>query len=387
MGSPESKLKVLLVVPWDQESGGVAAVVGYLAGHLQSQGHQVLFLHPGPNNAMRQKITTWGYQGVEIKLRVPFNPNFPLRSVISFVVTFPFTIVQLMRLIQGQRIRVVNIHYPGEQFVYFAFCRWLMRIRLVISIHGMDAMRWEAASNKPSRPLAILFRAADLVVAPSWRFLRRCDELLAPFSARRLAIHNGTDLTELSVARAEEQRPFVLTVCSLDPWKGVDVLIRAIAFLRDAGVTTHLVVAGDGPERASLQSLIDELGLQSQVQLIGQQPRAAITRLLQQCTVFVLASRFETFGIAALEAMACGKPVVGTSVDGILEIVDDGENGLIVSPDDPRSLAAALDRLLADASLRRTLGTAARARVREQFHRERMGQNYMQIFQELVANV
>ena len=387
MGSPQTKLNVLLVVPWDQESGGVAAVVGYLAGHLQSQGHDVLFLHPGPFNTMRSRTTKWGYRGVEIKLRAPYNPNFPFRSVIAFLLTLPITLAQLIYLIKSRRIRVVNIHYPGEHFVLFAFCRWLMRIRLVISIHGTDAIRWEAPSRRPSRALAMLFRAADLVVAPSWRFLRRCDQLLAPFSARRMAIHNGTDMTSLHVARTEGTTPFILTVCSLDPWKGVDVLIRAVALLRDAGVVTRLVVAGEGPQRAFLQSLIDDLALHSQVQLVGQQSRAEVAHLLQECTTFVLASRFETFGIAVLEAMACGKPVIGTAVDGILEIEEDGQNGLVVNPDDAPALAAALDRLLADAGLRRALGSAARARVQQEFYRERMGESYTHAFQELVANV
>src|SRR2546428_5395975 len=132
----DKKLNVLLVVPWDQESGGVAAVVGYLAGHLQAQGHDVLFLHPGDSEVVRNKKTKWGFPGVELKLRAPFNPNYPLRSVVSFLVMFPSTLLQLVRLLRARDIRVVNVHFPGEQFVYFAFCRWLLPIRLVISIHG-----------------------------------------------------------------------------------------------------------------------------------------------------------------------------------------------------------------------------------------------------------
>jgi glycosyltransferase involved in cell wall biosynthesis len=385
----DRKLNVLLVVPWDQESGGVAAVVGYLARHLETEGHGVLFLHPGASEVVRHKKTKWGFPAVELRLRAPFNPNYPVRSVVAFLVTFPFTLFQLVRLLRENDIRVVNIHFPGEHFVYFAFCRWLLPVRLVISIHGMDAIRWDTPSKPPSRALGLVFRAADLIVAPSWRFLRRCNDMLASFSARRLAIHNGTDLSELEMSEPnadDAQAPFILSVCSLDQWKGLDVLIRAIAILRDSGETTRLIVAGEGPLRVELERLIAELGLQQQVQLIGQQSRSSVARLLHQCTLFVLASRFEAFGIAVLEAMACGKAVVGTTVDGILEIIDDGENGILVEPEDPAALVAAIRRLLADAALRERLGEAARARVKNQFQRQRMGENYTHAFQEVLAH-
>ena len=133
------------MVPWDQESGGVAAVVGNLARHLQSAGQRVLFLHPGTNEILREKKTKMGFPGVELRLRIPFDRHHPLRSVVAFVVMFPFTLWQLVRLLRANHIRIVNIHFPGEHFVYFAFCRWLLPVRLVISIHGTDAIRYQVS--------------------------------------------------------------------------------------------------------------------------------------------------------------------------------------------------------------------------------------------------
>ena len=297
----------------------------------------------------------------------------------------------------------------------------------MISIHGTDAIRWDGPSPPPSRALELLFRAADLIVAPSWRFLRRCDDMLSAFSARRLAIHNGTDLAELELSAPtadNAQPPFILSVCSLDAWKGIDVLIRAVAIMRDAGVTTPLIVAGEGPFRPEIERLIGDLGLQEQVNLIGQQSRSSVARLLHQCTLFVLASRFETFGIAVLEAMACGKAVVGTTVDGIgcqsteqvlfhihahLTVFVDGAArqipaGVGIAP--PRQVLhtpqgdfveggacfAWLHRSghshasLADPALRQRLGEAAAARVKDQFQRQRMGENYTHAFLEILAD-
>lgn len=382
------KLNVLLAVPWDQESGGVAAVVGNLARQLESQGHRVLFFHPGVPEVMREKKTKWGFRGVELNLRTPFIPGRLLRSVIAFLITLPFTLFQLVRLLKKHDIHVVNLHYPGDAFVSFAFCRWLLPIRLVLSVHGTDILRWNQPET-PSLALGLLFRAADLIVAPSRGFLNRCNGALASTSARRVVIHNGTDLAELEMpertAAHEAEGPFVLSVGTLDEWKGLDVLIQAMALLRDAGVIVRLVLAGEGPLRSHLERLTSELGLQQQVRFLGHQSRSSVARLLNECTLFVLASRFETFGLAVLEALACGKAVVGTRVDGTLEIIEDGINGLLVEPEDAVGLAAAIHRLLGDAALRERLGAAGRMRVKERFQWQRTGENYAHAYVEVLV--
>src|SRR5581483_420073 len=333
------------------------------------------------------KTTKWGFPGVELNLRAPFNREHPVRSVIAFALTFPRTLGQLVRFIRKNRIRVVNIHYPGEQFVYFAICRRLLPIRLVISVHGMDIVRWDAPATRRSRALAILFRAADLVVAPSSRFLRRCEQLLGRSIQRGVAIHNGTDVSDLQIfaERCSSDEPFVLTVTSFDEWKGVDVLIRAMAVLRDRGQFVPLSIAGDGPRRAETEGLISALRLDGSVRLLGDQPRSAVVELLHQCTLFVLPSRFESFGMAVVEAMACGKAVVATRVDGVLEIIDDRKNGLLVEPDDPIGLADAISAFIADPNLRSRLGAAARERVNNRFLTSRMGEDYANAFREVMA--
>jgi glycosyltransferase involved in cell wall biosynthesis len=382
------RLSVLLVVPWDQEAGGVASVVGYLARYLETHGHRVLFFHPGDSEFLRYRKTKWGFHGVELNLRTPLVPGHRLRSVCAFLVTLPFTLFQLVRLLRVHDIRIVNIHYPGPSFVYFAFCRWLLPIRLVISIHGTDILPWEPTGKWPSTALGLLLRAADLLTSPSWGFLQKCRAVLAPYRARRIAIHNGVDLAELeSLASAQggrTQGAFILSVASHDEWKGLDVLLRAVALLREDGATVRLVLAGDGPLRSELERLAAALGLHRQVQFIGHQPRPAVARLLNQCTLFVLPSRSESLGIAVVEALACGKPVVATAVDGIPDIIEDGTNGILVEPEDARALAVAIRRLLGDAALRERLGRAGRLRVKDAFQWQRMGERYVRAYEELL---
>jgi glycosyltransferase involved in cell wall biosynthesis len=142
--------------------------------------------------------------------------------------------------------------------------------------------------------------------------------------------------------------PEVLYVGRLSPEKNVDTLVEALGDL-------NLVVAGDGP----LRDLVPNA--------LGAVPHAEVERLLERASVVVASSEREGFGLAAAEAMAFGRPVVAAAGGGLLELVADGETGLLVPPRDAEALRAAVERLLADPELRERLGSAARARARERF--------------------
>jgi glycosyltransferase involved in cell wall biosynthesis len=140
----------------------------------------------------------------------------------------------------------------------------------------------------------------------------------------------------------------VLYVGRLSPEKNVGTLVEALGDL-------NLVVAGDGP----LRDLVPNA--------LGAVPHAEVERLLERAAVVVAPSDREGFGLAAAEAMAFGRPVVAAAGGGLLELISDGETGLLVPPRDPEALRTAVERLLADPELRERLGQAARARARERF--------------------
>ena len=144
------------------------------------------------------------------------------------------------------------------------------------------------------------------------------------------------------------QPPEVLYVGRLSPEKNIDTLVAAVGDL-------NLVVAGDGP----LAHLVPH-GL-------GAVPHAEVERLLERATVVVAPCEREGFGLAVAEAMAFGRPVVAARGGALLELVADGETGLLVEPRDAPALRAAVERLLADAELRERLGEEARRRARERF--------------------
>jgi glycosyltransferase involved in cell wall biosynthesis len=179
--------------------------------------------------------------------------------------------------------------------------------------------------------------------------------------------------------------PLLLALAALVRRKGLDVLLDALARLAAAGPPPRLWIAGEGPERAALERQAARAGLGERVRFLGRREDAA--DLLAACDVFVMPSRREGLGVAALEAMAAGRPVVASRVGGLAAAVQEGGTGLLVPPEDPAALASALSTLLGDATLRARLGAAGPARVVAAFGAEAMVEAYEKLYREILAEV
>ena len=167
----------------------------------------------------------------------------------------------------------------------------------------------------------------------------------------------------------------------LVPRKGVDLIIRALALLRaDGWDDVELVIVGGGepgpgetdPEVARLQGIAVEQGVADRVVFQGRVPHTELPDVIRSCDAIVCAPWYEPFGIVPLEAMACGIPVVGAAVGGLLDTIVDGSTGILVEPRDPQAIAAAVARLLSDPLLGRRLGLAGRKRAVELYTWDRV---------------
>ena len=167
----------------------------------------------------------------------------------------------------------------------------------------------------------------------------------------------------------------LLAICRLVPQKGLDVAVRALARVREEEPRAVLVVLGEGPERERLAG--------EGVHLPGRV--GDVAAWLARAELLVHPARWEGFGLALLEAMLAGKPVVATRVSSIPEIVVDGETGLLVPPEDPEALAAAILRLLRDQDEARRLGEAGLARARSEFSVERMAQRTLAVYERALS--
>lgn len=179
--------------------------------------------------------------------------------------------------------------------------------------------------------------------------------------------------------------PLIGTVAILRRKKGHAELLEAVPAVLARFPEARFVFAGDGPQTENLQRRIAELGLQQRVFLLGL--RRDVVNVLQSLDLFVLPTHQEALGTAFVEAGALGLPAVATRVDGVPEIVVDGDTGLLVPVNDSPAIAAAICELLADPARRRAFGAAARARVQRQFSREAMVAGMLAVYQRLLTAV
>ncbi len=160
----------------------------------------------------------------------------------------------------------------------------------------------------------------------------------------------------------------ILVVGRVERNKGQDVLLEALPAIREAVPQAHLrVVGADGGAAEQLGRRARELGVSEAIAFEGSVAREELPSAYRSASVSVVPSRFENFPYTCVEAMACGRAVVAARAGGLAEIVADQVDGLLVEPEDPPALAAAVLRLLLDAAERRRLGRAARARVLSSF--------------------
>ena len=242
----------------------------------------------------------------------------------------------------------------------------------------------------------LTFRWSHAVVCCSEAVRRSVVVRLGAPAAGQTIIPFGVDVEQFTrndvATRGElgvqSNGPLVGTVCRLvEPKKGLSVLLQAMAELKGAGADRgcQLLIVGEGPARQSLEALSQRLGLSPCVRFVG--ARRDIPRILPLLDLFVLPSLYEGFGIAILEAMAAGKPVVATTVGGIPEFVVPGDTGLLVEPGHAPALAEAIGCLLGDPERARRMGIRGRERVRAGFQMATVVQRHEQVYEACLAHV
>jgi glycosyltransferase involved in cell wall biosynthesis len=182
-----------------------------------------------------------------------------------------------------------------------------------------------------------------------------------------------------------KDEPYIFSSGRLIEYKATDLLIRAFARVPDSGI--RLFITGDGPKKIELSALIATLGLGERVQLLGRVSRAENHRLMSQSLFCVFPALREAFGHVNLEAMAAWKPVVATDWGGPKDLVVDGVTGFKVLGKNPEQhtemLSGAINRLIDDSELRRRMGMAAVARVRDEFVWRRLADRYERLYRAL----
>jgi glycosyltransferase involved in cell wall biosynthesis len=213
-------------------------------------------------------------------------------------------------------------------------------------------------------------------------------ELFPSIKFKTTFIHNCVNLTDLIYYNhnndSSMKERYILCVALHNIKKGLDTLIKAFKRVNEYDPELQLYLAGDGPLRSELERLCLNLKLQDRVKFLGSKTRKEVRKLLHGCILFVLASRYEPFGIAIIEALACKKAVIATKVGGIPEIIENGKTGLLVEPDNPADLANAIIEILLNKRLRSELANNGYNSVLKRFNQHENGRAYEKLFENFI---
>ncbi len=355
MSDESRKLSVLIGIT-SRSWGGNEKWATEAARGLLCRGHRV--------------VAFWTHAPIRAELE---SRGIPARRVRLWGDVNPFGFSALVRLLRGIRPDVLILTKQREYWMGGLASRVAGR-PLVVLRHGLrrplreDFKRRSAFGRFADLILVNSGDVRDTLLGAEWLDPSKVRVLLNGVETSKVADGAGLDFLEsVGIARGT---PVVAGVGRLTSQKGFDVLIRAMALVREKMSGTRLVLVGEGGQRRSLEELARSERLTDTVVFAGY--RTDVREILSAVDVYALSSMNEGMANTLLEAMSVGAPIVATDVSGSREAVRDGVDGLVVAPSDPSALADGILTLLRDRELSARLGASARQRAVECFGRDRM---------------
>lgn len=372
-----------LVQPGNGDAGGMNVYIHELALAMAARGVEVVvFTRRSDLDTPELVEVAPGYQVIHVTAGPP--ERLSIESMVPHVGEFAEGVIKWLAG-SGETFDVVHSHYWLSGWAG-VLVKEALDIPLVNSFHTLG--RVKDLTRRPGEPASSVMRTytEEEVIARS-----NCVVASTPYEFDDLVEHYGASLEALCTSlpgidhsvftpgdRAEARRwlgladatPLVLSAGRIQPLKGIDIAIAAVA-RSNVRPAPHLVVIG-GPsgedgyrELHALRELTKTLDLEPRVHFVPPQPHDQLARFYRAADVLVMPSRSETFGLVAAEAQACGLPVVAARVGGLPFVVHHDESGLLVDGHDPAGYAAAIDRILGDAPLAARLGAGGIARAAE----------------------
>lgn len=363
--------------------GGSGIIATELGKALASRGHRVHILSGDMPFRLGDYQPGLTFHRVEA-------PSYPLFREPQYLLSLANQIVQVAR---DEHLDIVHPHYaiPHATAAYLARQLLLARHghapKIVTTLHGTDIT---LLGSDPSFAEIVAFsiEQSDGVTAVS--------ESLAADTRRELRIerpirvipnfidcsaYHRTDASALRERLAPAGEPLIVHVSNFRAVKRVAMAIEVFAQVRQR-MPARLLMVGDGPDAPAAARLARRLGVAADVSFLGEQD--SVVPLLSASDVFLLPSAQESFGLAALEAMACGVPVVASSVGGLPELVRHGRNGFLHEPDDVRGMAESIVSLAADRALWTRMSVEASAIAHEEYCDRTIVPRYEAFYTELI---
>lgn len=303
---------------------------------------------------------------------------------------------KLVKHFRKHQFMVVHAHKPKDNFLGGVACRLAGVPYLVRTLHGS----WEPFSGFQHFKIKVyehIDRLANkYLVSAIIAVTLKIQSLLTQGYSREkvVCIHNGIDVERLMLSRGRRsvrkelninERALLLGVVGrLTAVKGHIHLLKAMQILVSKNSGTHLIIVGDGPLRKQLEDIVVEFKIQKNVVFVGHQ--SDVSDFIEAMDIFVLPSLHEGIPMVLLEAMALSRPVVASKTGGVPEVVDDGENGLLVEPGNPEAIAEAIESLIKQVGKAGQLGRNGRVRVSQNFTAGTMAEKTANLYRRLVGS-
>jgi teichuronic acid biosynthesis glycosyltransferase TuaC len=297
---------------------------------------------------------------------------------------------RIEKLNSVKRIDVIHAHSALPCGHAAALLSRRLDIPFVVTVHGLDVFNTCHLGGTPAawrRKVSVdVYNAARIVICISGKV----QEVLKNgtlVETNNTVVYNGVNPKLFSPATADVERDVteILVVGTLLPSKGHELVLRAIEKLRPAFPQLRCRIIGEGPFRAQFEELARDLGIAQQVQFAGRRSRSEVAEAMRRCAVFVLPSWDEGLGCVYLEAMSCGKPVVGCLGQGIDEVIEHRKNGWLIPSDGLEQLVQGLSVLLGSSELRAGIGAAARQMILEKLTLWHQAQRLAKIYLRAIA--
>ena len=362
-------MRIAQVSPWfSPHFGGVESHVRSLSRELARRGHEVTVVTSQHDRTLSAEETVDGFRVIRVRPRFIFMQT-------------PIT-PRMRGSLRALSADVVHAHSPPPLASHYAGAVASERgIPYVVTYHcdvELPSAFGSVVESIYRRSLgADTLRNANQVIvttrtyAATSRAIWRYNPSVIPNAVDHRRFRPDVDGSAVrSKLRIPPEVPIVLLVGRIVPHKGVEHFVEAARYVPDA----WFLVAGGGSSLDAMKRLALSMGVADRVRFLGRISDDRLPEVYAACDVFVLpsVSRLEAFGIVALEAMSTGKPVIVADIPGVREIIEDGRDGLLADPVNPRDLAEKIRRLLADPEARRTMGARGREKVLESFSIERV---------------
>lgn len=374
---------IFLVIPWSPHlPGGVSVVVRHLQQEMLKKGEQPVVI---VNNwdAATPIVDSEG----SLNFRFAILGKLTLAGLVKSFIGFPLRAFKMLRLLQKYNVKAVNFHYPSTDALVIAILKKLRLYNgsLVLSFHGTDVQ--PPQSVLAHRIWDVIWSSVEGISACSRALANQVCEAFGIDVKRVTIIYNGVDTKLFSPTSNYDPdclkylpKKYIVSIGSYIPRKGHAILLDAISCLSSDFSDLALVIVGmDGSERQLLVEQAARLGIDDRLTcLVGLAPEE-VAAMTANATLCVQPSLAEPFGLAVIEAGACGVPVVASAVGGHLELIDDRETGFLFASMDHVHCATILRELLRHPEVGIMAAESFRRKILERYTWESCAQGYIDL--------